>query len=292
MSSPYSTKIQYTSDNDDVTVATSNCSDSATRSACFSAIPHEVIQAVSIASTEAIADSGATSIFLRDNVDVENKRHASKPLVINLPDGRKVKSTHVCDIAIPGLPTMLTGHIVPDLKIASLIGIRPLCKAGCRVIFDDNKCDVEFNGNVILRGFKDPTTELWTLPITPARMQPIPPQLATCVNRAPHPGTTLHNGVQMASFTHSIRTRANGVKFAHQSLCSPPISTLLKAVRKGFLKGCPNMTKKLILKYLNPSPATAKGHMKRARHGIKSTQTRADTQDIVTILPVPNVIDI
>ncbi len=51
------------------------------------------------------------------------------------------------------------------------------------------------------------------------------------------------------------------------------------------------MTKKLILKYLNPSPAMAKGHMKRARHGIKSTKTRADTLDIVTILPVPNVIN-
>ena len=52
------------------------------------------------------------------------------------------------------------------------------------------------------------------------------------------------------------------------------------------------MTEKLILKYLNPSPATAKGHMKRACHGIESTQTWADTQDIVTILPVPNVIDL
>jgi hypothetical protein len=31
------------------------------------------------------------------------------------------------------------------------------------------------------------------------------------------------------------------------------------------------MSKKLILKYLNASPATAKGHMKRPRHGIRST---------------------
>ena len=292
MSSLYSTEIQYISDDDDVTVATSNCSDSSARNACFSALPHEGINAVSIASTEAIADSGATSIFLMDNVDVANKRHASKPLVINLPDGRKVKSTHICDIAIPGLSTMLTGHIVPELKIASLIGIRPLCKAGCRVIFDDNKCDVEFNGEVILRGFKDPSTELWTLPITPAGMQSIPPQLAPVCPRVTHPNTTIHNGVNLASFTHSVCTRANGVKFAHQSLCSPSISTLLKAVRKGFLQGCPNMTEKLILKYLNPSPATTKGHMKRARHGIKSTQKRAATQDIVTILPVPNVINL
>jgi hypothetical protein len=31
------------------------------------------------------------------------------------------------------------------------------------------------------------------------------------------------------------------------------------------------MSKKLILKYLNARPATAKGHMKRPRHGIRST---------------------
>ena len=35
---------------------------------------------------------------------------------------------------------------------------------------------------------------------------------------------------QVASFTHSIKTRADRVKFAHQALCNPKISTLLKAV--------------------------------------------------------------
>jgi hypothetical protein len=39
---------------------------------------------------------------------------------------------------------------------------------------------------------------------------------------------------------------------------------LLKAMCKGFLKGCPNLLEKVILKHLNPSPATAKEHMKRA----------------------------
>jgi hypothetical protein len=47
--------------------------------------------------------------------------------------------------------------------------------------------------------------------------------------------------------------------------------TLLKAVCKKFLRGCPNLSKKLILKYLNPRPATAKNHIKQPRHGIKST---------------------
>jgi hypothetical protein len=69
--------------------------------------------------------------------------------------------------------------------------------------------------------------------------------------------------------------QANNVKFAHQSLCNPKISTLLKATGQGFLRGCPYISKKLILKYLNPSPATAKGHMKHPRHRICSTTPKA-----------------
>ncbi len=116
-----------------------------------------VANAVTIGRDQAIADTGATSIFIMEGVDVANKQVTHTPLTINLPDGNKVKSSHVCDIEIPGLPTVLTGHIVPSLPVASLIGIRPLCKAGCKVLFDDKKCDVIYNGNVILRGNKDVT---------------------------------------------------------------------------------------------------------------------------------------
>ncbi len=102
----------------------------------------QYLNATTIAMNLEVVDMGATSIFVMDGVDVENIRLATKPLTVNLPDGRKIKSTHVCDINIPGLPIILTGHILPDLKIASLIGIRPLCKVGCKVIFDNEKCDV------------------------------------------------------------------------------------------------------------------------------------------------------
>jgi hypothetical protein len=62
-------------------------------------------------------------------------------------------------------------------------------------------------------------------------------------------------------------------------------------VHKGFLKGCPNLSEKLILEYLNPSPATAKGHMKRPHHSIKSMQTKTTqppaVSPIATTLPAP-----
>ncbi len=132
--------------------------------------PNAVAAAITIATDHTIADTGAMSIFIMDGVDVNNKQLSKKPLTINLPDGNTVQSTHRCNIVIPGLPIILTGYIVLHLAIASLIGVRPLCKAGCKVIFDDMKCDVIYDGKVILRGNKDPSTELWTLPIPMGRM--------------------------------------------------------------------------------------------------------------------------
>ena len=205
-----------------------------------------------------------------DTANVHNKRITTNPIVVNLPDGRKIASTHECDIFIHGLPTVLTGHIVPHLTVASLIGIRVLCKHGCKVIFTDKKCDILYNDNIILTGYKDPTTDLRTLPITtPREGKP------RGVMKNPLP-------VETINFAHSIRTKANAVKFAHQSLCNPPISTLLKAIRGGFLMGCPNLTDALVTKYLPSSPATAKGHMKRPRKGIRSTST-------TRMHPIPNI---
>jgi hypothetical protein len=134
----------------------------------------QYLNALTIAASHAIADTGATSIFIMEGINVKNKRPATKPLTINLPDGRQVKLRHICDINIPGLPTTLTGHIVPNLAIASLFGIRVLCKAGCKVVFDNDKCDVYFKDKLILRGYKDPSTDLWTLPITPGKVWTTP----------------------------------------------------------------------------------------------------------------------
>jgi hypothetical protein len=101
------------------------------------------------------------------NTPMKNVRPTTNPLNINLPDGTIVKSTHICDLEIPRLPHVLEGHIVPELTVASLAGIRMLCKLGCTVLFTDTACYVRYQGKVILTGYKDPSTDLWVLPITP-----------------------------------------------------------------------------------------------------------------------------
>ena len=115
----------------------------------------------------AVADTGATLVMVMKDTSMKNIRPAIFPLNINLRDGTAVKSTHICDLKIPGLPYVLEGHIVPDLTIASLIGIQILCKMGCIVMFLDRACYVMYDSKVILTGHKDPSTNLWVLPITP-----------------------------------------------------------------------------------------------------------------------------
>ncbi len=163
----FSPVSEFIVDDDDITVVTSNVSNGSTTNleSAFSLFaPRQqskcVYDTMTIASNEAMADSGATQIFVMDGMPVHNKQKTSCPLKIALADGRRVMSTHMCDIIIPGIQTTLVGHIVPELSIASLFGIRVLTEAGCTVKFDIKKCVIKYNGEVILIGMKDPTTDL------------------------------------------------------------------------------------------------------------------------------------
>jgi hypothetical protein len=212
---------------------------------------------------DAIADSGATQIFVMDRTPVVNKRPTTHPLKVALADGRIVLSTHMCDIKIDGIPMVLTGHIIPDLSNASLFSIRVLTESGCTVTFDKTNCIVRYNGAIILRGAKDPATDLWTLPLGSPKSTTSHHVTDMIPLAAPEFADARANIVtKSACFTHTVQTKANSIRFAHQSFCSPKILTLLKALRRGYLKGCPNLTAHGVTKYLNPSPATAKGHMK------------------------------
>jgi hypothetical protein len=67
-----------------------------------------------IAPTHAVADTGATSIFVMADAPTDNICMATKPIHITLPNGKKIVSTHICDVDIPGISYKLIGHIVPD----------------------------------------------------------------------------------------------------------------------------------------------------------------------------------
>jgi hypothetical protein len=107
-------------------------------------------QRIDIDVSHGIAGTGATLVFVQDGVPVVNKQPAKNPLTFNLPDRQQVQSTHTCNVVVPGLPSPLVGHIIPNLAIASLFGIRPLCNAGCVVVFHIDRVKVWYNRKLIL----------------------------------------------------------------------------------------------------------------------------------------------
>ena len=66
---------------------------------------------------------------------------------------------------------------------------------------------------------------------------------------------------------------ADLVAFHHASLFSPSISTLQKALQKGYLPLFPGLTKRSLKKYPPTLAATIKGHLNTVRINTKSTRT-------------------
>jgi hypothetical protein len=196
-----------TDDDDNVTVIKSNTlSTTSTHNANTHAL---AATNVTLQTKDAIVDSGATQIFIMEHMPIVNKRITCAPLKVALADGCKVFSTHECDVHTRGLPTVLTGHIIPDFLIAFLFGIGVLTEAGYKVCFNKDKCTVWYDDKIILEQGQDRTTDLWTLPIgsLPMKSNCIaqPPTSASNIVHVHYPTT------QISFFTHTVRTKANSI---------------------------------------------------------------------------------
>ena len=126
----------------------------------------------SLAVDYAISDSVATGHFLVEGAPVTNLQVADNPISITIPNGKSMTSTHTYNLNILWLPNHMTeAQIVPVLAHALLISTGNFCEAGCKVIFDADKCRVYYKGNLVLSGGKDTNTALWKLLINPMTTQ-------------------------------------------------------------------------------------------------------------------------
>jgi hypothetical protein len=183
------------------------------------------------------------------------------PIFILLPNGATLRSTHTCDLAIPGLRSSATkALVVPGLSHASLLSTTVFCDAGYKITYDADTCHLHDGHRHILTGTRDATTGLWHFPLTT-----ITP---TTAPTTPH---AAHN-------VHTIKHLSNRVKFMHQAFFCPPIQTLLQAANTGFLANIPFLTPDLIHTHLEKSPATAKGHLKLHPSGHLSTRRPTNNQ--------------
>ena len=295
-------------DDDDITVVTSNCEPkirpTQTAASIFATTKHsspadawqqmlhaheaqhgEMPQAmlkaggIKIAIDMAVADAGATSHFVLPGAPVTNITPTDSPLVITLPDGQTLQSTHTCELSAPWLPVRARkAHIVPGLAHTSLVSIKMLCEAGCKVAYDEDEVRVYFKRQVVWRGKREPTTGLWVLPLN--RAEPGRRESRSMANSMLL--STIATGQETMMNAYKLTSKQALVKYLHQCLFSPPKSTLIRAIQQNHFPTWPGFTADAVRKYLpNNSPATDKGHMKRQRQGIRSTTraTKKEQQD-------------
>ena len=223
----------------------------------------------------AILDSGATSHFLITLAPATNVRPTSKPINAVLPNGKRVQSTHDCDIDIPHLPQQARAtYVIPGLATHSLLSVVKLCNAGCEVKFTKIGCIVTYRGRTIVCGHKCTKTGLWMIPL--AAQQRLLDDNTSDGTVAVEVNVIYH---EIANIIHETGTKEELARYYHQCLGSPPKPTLLKALQNDQLSSIPGLSYELISKHLPPSTATDKGHMRRKRQGVQST--RSNRQDVI-----------
>ena len=153
----------------------------------------------------------------------------------------------------------------------SLLSVVKLYNAGCEVTFNKIGCIVKYRGNIVLTGNKFTKTGLWMVPVSDTTADPTstptkPPE--DVLNHLEHAGWAQ----EAAANVHPTTSKPELAKYLNQILCSPPKSTLLKAIRNHQLDSIPGLTCDLIANHIPPSAATEKGHMIRTRQGLRSTQ--------------------
>ena len=149
----------------------------------------------------------------------------------------------------------------------SLISIKLLTDAVCKVVYDTHECRVYFRKKIVWAGGKKPTTSLWVLPISKNGETWIQDGNNDNVMKLQH-GKKEH----MAENAYAMTSKESLIRYLHQRLFSPTKRTLVKAIKNNQLNTWPSITADAVRKHLPESaPATDKGHMKCQRKGIRLT---------------------
>jgi hypothetical protein len=112
-----------------------------------------------------IVDSGCTGNFLLINAPFRNKTKYDNPLILILPNGDTMDSTHTASLDIQELSEVASiSHVFPSMANLSLLSVGQLCNEVYYVTFKiDDVTIFNHEGKAILKGHMDLGTGLWRI---------------------------------------------------------------------------------------------------------------------------------
>ena len=141
-------------------------------------------------------------------------------------------TTKTLELLINKLPKAAReAHRAPTLT-NNLLSVSVLCDAGCEVFFHSHGCEITLNGETIVRGWRDLTTNMWRISLIPDGGNNIIDPTIT---------NDFTSEVEMPSFfANSIYECENTgqlIKFYHAAMGFPVTSTWCKAIDAGYFRG-------------------------------------------------------
>ena len=234
-------------------------------------ISHNLVAQQKPVTITAHPDSGASGNYIMKTSAM--KTSPARPISVGCPNGHILQSTEQTQLAIPGVPTSgNNARVFNELKTGNLLSIGQLCDSDCKATFSKEKMTITNSQNIeVLNGPRDKRTGLWTveLPLATTTDTPTEAIKESILNA---------NGVIRAK-----TTRSDLAKYHYESLGSPAPSTLLPAIKNGFLKTFPGLTEELIKKHLPKSIESSLGHLNQSKQGTQSTLPKTVTFDDIKI---------
>ena len=220
---------------------------------------------------KAFADTGANGNFFKYDDSLHLKR-TTNPVVVRMPNQTKISSSHQSTINLHTITPIINQHFQKLDK--NLLGVGEFCDRGCTAIFEKDRVIIKKKGNTILQGPRDQQTKLWTLDVP--------------ITNADEPNDNTSIAPQVSNNVLQMRNKKKIIMWMHQTLFSPSVSTLRKAIQRKYLVAWPGLDDTNILKHLPASPATAKGHLDQCYKNTRSTKSKPATtteEDANTTFP-------
>jgi len=182
-------------------------------------------------NTTALIDTGANISLLQLGASAQRADTQLPNKSVLQPKGTLV-TTETLLLHLNKLPPQARiAHRSPGIS-NNLLAASELADAGCELFFHSTGCEVTYNGEIILRGWRDPSTKLWRVSLNPDGGNNITPPFHQTSDLFETPEQVLAN-----STFHPIyecRNTSQLINFYYATMGYPAPSTWCKAIDKGY----------------------------------------------------------
>ena len=240
----------------------------------------------------AVADSGASSnVGTKDDPCPRTGKPSNKVFI--LPGGQTVASTEMATYPFTVRAPASEIHITPGITSNSLLSTSKYAEADYITIFDKEQVNVydvndvviSVSRGAVLRGWRDPKSGLWRIPLLPTIRQDTVNNMNTetvLVNKPPTeflpqrppPAEAIAN-------VYELKTQPELVRYYHAAAGFPTKPTWLKAIKNNHYASWTGLTYEGVSKHFPESEEMHKGHARKLKSGQRSTKKkkRATTND-------------